>query len=169
MQKTANLQLSQFAIAAALKIGGPTFSPRARNRMICNQAPELGLISARQADSIRSQVHPRIVGSKSAKKKVFEVHIRRTTYPAGRTTCGPNQPRSLCKGCNSQFKDPKIGQQINCHCGCNLLLLPEGNPARKQATYRPPCFLLIFDLKLGIMRKQIYNIYKPIGLTPCRL
>lgn len=123
MQKTANLQLSQFAIAAALKIGGPTFSPRARNRMICNQAPELGLISARQADSIRSQVHPRIVGSKSAKKKVFEVHIRRTTYPCWQNNYAAQTSRVTCKGCNSQFKDPKIGQQINCHCGCNLVVV----------------------------------------------
>lgn len=122
MQKTANLQLSQLAIAAALKIGGPTFSPRARNRMICNQAPELGAMSARQADSLRSQVHPRIGGAKTAKQKVFKVHIK-TTYPCWQNNFRPQTSRVTCKGCNNQFKDPKIGQQIKCHCGCNLVVV----------------------------------------------
>lgn len=38
-------------LQAALSI---TFSPRARNRVVCNQLPHLGPISRKQASAIRS-------------------------------------------------------------------------------------------------------------------
>ncbi len=119
MQKTANLQLSQLAIAAALKIGGPTFSPRARNRMICNQAPELGAMSARKAEALRSQVWPR-EGTKE-KSSTKKVTIRFTAPPSWRNNHRPQKAYVACQ-CGNLFYSPVPGKNISCRCGTTLVV-----------------------------------------------
>ena len=60
-------------LVTARRRGGPTFSPRRRNRLVCNQAPRLGLISSRQADILRGQVYPRKGGAKATKVKIRRI------------------------------------------------------------------------------------------------
>jgi hypothetical protein len=58
MIDTANQQsLRPEEIARARKNGGVTFSPRGCNKLVCNQAPRLGLISHKLAASLRKQVY----------------------------------------------------------------------------------------------------------------
>lgn len=83
------LQLTQTQIAIA-KSCGLTFAPR-KGKLVCNQAPELGRISPRQADILRSQVWPRSHGvvhksrrSSDAKPATVHINLRGgTTCPCG--------------------------------------------------------------------------------------
>jgi hypothetical protein len=40
----------------AAQQSGLSFAPLCKNKLRCNQFPELGLMSAKQADSLRSQI-----------------------------------------------------------------------------------------------------------------
>lgn len=119
MQK--NLQLSQNAITAAQTIGHLTFSPRARGRMVCNQAPELGVMSAHQADNLRGQLWSKKDGGEKKQKKPLKVRLR-FVFP-----CWQNGNKSRkytsCPACHRSHEDPLVGGKINCVCGRKLIVV----------------------------------------------
>jgi hypothetical protein len=57
--KQRDLRLNGMEIELVKNVGNLTFSPRSGNLLVCNQAPRLGKLSARQAEQLRGQVWPR--------------------------------------------------------------------------------------------------------------
>ncbi len=114
-----NLQLSQNAIAAAQIIGHLTFSPRARGRMVCNQAPELGSMSSRQADSLRGQVWSKTGAEKH--KKPLKVHLH-SVYPSWHNGY-KSRIYTNCKSCQRSYDNVTVGEHINCVCGRKLIVI----------------------------------------------
>ena len=55
MKPDLNLSKEQIALS---QTHGLTFRPVSRGRLVCNQAPGLGRLSPRQANSLRGQVWP---------------------------------------------------------------------------------------------------------------
>ena len=71
-------RLTADEVARAQKTG-LTFAPRTHG-LVCNQIPRLGVITARQAETLRSQVWPRNVAAKAKRQRrpavVMTVHLR---------------------------------------------------------------------------------------------
>lgn len=108
-----HLGLNQAQIEHARKRGGLTFRPVRNNRLVCNQAPELGHISSRQADSLRSQVFPKSGGQRVSKMKLHRTQGNwRNNYQT--------RTYGYCPNCSRNHADIYEGQRINCPCGRSL-------------------------------------------------
>lgn len=56
--KKRKFRLTPQDIKVVRDVGGPTFSPRCRNEVVCNQLPHLGRFSPKQAQRIRNICWP---------------------------------------------------------------------------------------------------------------
>jgi hypothetical protein len=112
--KEKSLGMNADELAAARRIGGLTFSPRRRNKLVCNQARRLGLISPRQADCLRSQVFP-----KKGRAKAVRVRISRTR--ASHLNNWQSSGYVHCPECGQRHSDVNAGMK-DCACGALLQL-----------------------------------------------
>jgi len=79
----ASLNHEEVAVAQR---NGLTFASRRRNKLVCNQAPRLGCITAKQADSLRAQVWPKT----HKKKPVMPPNASTRSWTPPSTKWNPN-------------------------------------------------------------------------------
>ena len=111
-----SISLSLLDIQTARQSGRLTFRPVSGGRLVCNQVPGLGHLSAKQAESLRGQVWPKAGASKTKEAAtLLRVPIRKYA------SWNQQHDYVTCK-CGKNFSHVKVDQELTCDCGRRLVV-----------------------------------------------